>query len=164
MNKIKHERLLEVLDYNPKTGVFIWKEQTGRRVRVGDTAGSVKKEGYIMTRVEGYRTYAHIFAWFYVHGEWPEQMIDHINGDGLDNRIDNLRQAIYSQNNVNSRMRSNNKSGIKGVHFDKDRNKWSAVVRSYGKVVRKRFDTLEEAAEYVATLRDQMHGVFANYG
>ncbi len=63
-------------------------------------------------------------------------VIDHINHDTLDNRKFNLRKCTKAQNNKNSKMYNNNKSGYKGVSLRKDINKWQAIIRINGKPVR----------------------------
>ena len=81
------ERLREVLDYDPDTGVFTRKVRTASSVKVGDVAGSLNGKGYIRIRVDGRLYFAHRLAWLYVHGEWPVDQVDHINGIKNDNRI-----------------------------------------------------------------------------
>lgn len=73
--------------------------------------------------------------------------VDHIDGDGLNNQRSNLRLCSNAQNLMNAPMKSNNKSGIKGIYWDKDRQKWAAKIR----VNRKnkylgRFDNKRDAA------------------
>jgi hypothetical protein len=73
--------------------------------------------GYITIRVI-YKSYlAHRLAWLYVHGEWPENLIDHINNNRSDNRICNLRKATKTENNRNTLRGSKNKSGVKSVFW-----------------------------------------------
>jgi len=60
------------------------------------------------------------------------KMVDHINGNGLDNRKINLRICGYPQNASNSRRYSNNSSGYKGVHWHKLKEKWQATIRYFG--------------------------------
>lgn len=113
-------RLREVLDYNPDTGVFIWRKPASRRMKPGDVAGTPHNKGYIMLNVDGRRYYAHRLAWFYVHGVWPAADIDHKHGQKSDNRISELREATRSQNLENLRgPRSHNKSGLLGVFAEK---------------------------------------------
>lgn len=113
--KLTHERLCSVLSYNAKTGLFTWKEVTSNRVKVGDVAGQIDPHGHRIISVCGIRYSAHRLAWFYVHGEWPKDEIDHINLIKDDNRIANLREATHSENVRNVKMRRRNKTGFKGV-------------------------------------------------
>lgn len=110
------ERLRELLDYDPLTGVFIARKSGGHR-KAGDIAGSLSTSGYIILGVDGETSlYAHRLAWLYVHGSWPCDLIDHINGDKLDNRIANLRPANRQRNAQNlKRSHADNKTGYLGV-------------------------------------------------
>ena len=91
-------------------------------------------------------------------------VVDHINGNTLDNRRANLRVCTASQNSQNSRLSKSNTTGLKGVTFRKDRNKFQAQII----VQRKKkhlgyFDTPEEAhAEYLVASR-AMHGDYGYY-
>jgi uncharacterized membrane protein len=98
-----------------------------------------------MVKKVNYR--AHRICWFHTYGVWPTHDIDHINGDKSDNRISNLRDVPKSINIQNEkRARKNNASGLMGVVFRKDRNKWTATVRVNGKPKRLgSFSTPEEA-------------------
>lgn len=78
----------------------------------------------------------------------PKAMeVDHINSNGLDNRRENLRNCTRSQNLMNTRIRSDNTSGYKGVTFDKQTGRFSAKIQINKKCINiGRFDTAEEAA------------------
>ena len=107
--------------YNPDTGVIY--RRIGEKLSI---AGGFNIHGYITISFMGKRHYAHRFAWLYFYGKSPNGLIDHINGKKSDNRIENLRECDFRQNNLNSGKRCDNKSGYKGVYFAKDRNKWRA--------------------------------------
>lgn len=79
----------------------------------------------------------------------PQSMItDHINGNGLDNRRGNLRSTTVSGNNLNSKIRSDNKSGHKGIAWHKQRKKWRVYISDNGKHRHiGLFDTLDDAIE-----------------
>jgi predicted lipoprotein len=102
----------------------------------------------------------------YVKGEDPGKvMLDHIDGNPLNNRIENLRIASRETNLHNSKRRSDNTSGVKGVCFHKQTRKWRARVALNG--VRHSlgaFDTLEQATGAIRFARVEMHGEFANHG
>ena len=110
------QRLRELLDYDPKSGLFIRKTNAAWGTRVGDVAGGINNEGYINIRLDGVLHKAHRLAWLYTHGEWPSGMIDHMNGDRADNRINNLRVVLRAANMQNQRVaQKSNRLGFLGV-------------------------------------------------
>lgn len=129
-------QLREILLYHPETGEFLWRRAKGNGVYAGDRAGTTNiKSGmaYRYIQLNGKRFQAHRLAWLYVHGEWPLGLIDHVNGDGLDNRIVNLRPATASQNMANARLSNRNSSGEKGVSWNSRAKKWQAFIGVAGK-------------------------------
>lgn len=129
---LTQERLKELLHYDPETGVFT--HHPGSR-RAGVVVGRVHSLGYwrvgIGTISNGGATYfAHRLVWLYVHGTWPEGQIDHVNGNRLDNRIANLRDATHSVNQQNmKRAQVNNKTGLLGVSAVKGGTRFLAQIR-----------------------------------
>jgi hypothetical protein len=117
-NALTAERLRELLDYDPETGVFTWKVRTGCRVRIGQQAGSLRVDGYVFIGLDGGKHLAHRLAWLHVHGEWPPVEIDHVSGVKSQNQLSNLRLATRSQNQRNVGRISTNTSGFKGVTLD----------------------------------------------
>lgn len=118
------DRLRELLNYNPKTGVFTWRtgaNSDGRKNPYTSRrrAGSLRPSGYRAVRVDYELYQEHRLAWLYVHGVWPSQHIDHKNRDTSDNRISNLREASRGQNLANMATHKDNSSGFKGVAFHK---------------------------------------------
>jgi hypothetical protein len=110
------ERLREVLDYDPDTGVFLWRVALGRG-KAGAVAGVLSPKGRRMIGIDQKNYTGARLAWFYVHGEWPRKQIDHINGVRNDNRIANLRDVTPSVNSENVRPGSRvNRSGSMGVN------------------------------------------------
>jgi hypothetical protein len=126
-------QLKETLDYDAKTGAFVWKIRPSRAVKAGDVAGCVEKRiGYITIGIVGRIYKAHRLAWLYTHGEWPKGLIDHINGNKADNRIENLRDVFADGNSQNVRKPNRrNKSGFMGVIWFQ--NKWRASISVNGK-------------------------------
>jgi hypothetical protein len=93
------------------------------------------------------------------------EYLDHINGNPLDNRIENLRKATISQNGFNTRKYKNNKSGVKNVFWYSRAQKWIARIRVNGKnVFHQQCDTVEEAETLLKEVRHKYHGEFANDG
>lgn len=130
---ISAEELRELLDYDLDTGIFTRKARTSTRVNVGDLAGHPDKDGYLRLSLNGKRYKSHRLAWLYVHGEWPEGEIDHINGIRTDNRASNLRVVSRSENMKNTALPVTNTSGFLGVTWLKDRKKWLAQIMVNGK-------------------------------
>jgi hypothetical protein len=105
---------------------------------------------------------AHRVAWAIYYGKWPEKQIDHINHIKSDNRINNLRQADHSQNGCNRGLQSNNRSGVSGVHWSSQKEKWFAKIKLNGKSKHLGvFSDIEDAANAVKKARIEMHGDFA---
>lgn len=155
MARITSDDVREHLIYDPVTGKFWWR----------DEAGTVTGNGYRYIKVKGKARLAHRLAWAFHYGEEPEGLVDHINGDRLDNRIENLRLETYSQNSANAKLHTRNTSGFKGVSWERRKGKWQATI-----TVRNRqmflgyFDTAEEAhAAYLIAAREHQ-GEFANGG
>ena len=130
--KLTQKRLKELLDYDPKTGDFIWKVRTTNSIEIGDIAGSFS-HGYIQIGIYGVLYLAHRIAWLYEYGYFPENGLDHKDRIRHHNWIDNLREASQQCNLRNTGNRKNNTSGVKGVCWDKDRNKWVARIVVNGK-------------------------------
>ena len=137
------DRLKEVLNYNPDTGVFTWKIINSNAVLNKNYAGGVDEKGYIRIKIDNKKYRAHRLAFMYMVGRWPVE-IDHINLNKSDNRWCNLREANRSQNCLNKNVKSTNILGVKGV--SKVGNKYSSEISVNG--FRKYlglFNSLEEA-------------------
>jgi hypothetical protein len=132
--------------YCPDTGHIYWIAKGKGKIKK-KPAGTLLKSGYIGIWITDKRHQAHRLAWALHHGKFSKDQIDHKNGIKTDNRICNLREATNSQNGKNlPSLTKANKSGCRGVCFDKKNNKW----RSYIKVDHKalslgRFDSFEDA-------------------
>lgn len=153
-----------ILNYNPDTGVFVWIKPPNKRIKVGSVAGClVKTTGYWQIGIGKTRCLAHRLAWYFTYGYFPEENIDHINQDKLDNRIINLRICTVSQNACNAPKHKDNRTGYKGVDFDKRRNKFRARIRVDNKQTHiGYFNTVEEAARAYDEVVISYHGEFAN--
>lgn len=158
-NMITQERLKELLDYDPETGVFRWRATKAKCIKNGDLAGSTSNHGYIGIFVDGHRRLAHRLAWLYMFGVWPDKQIDHINGIRGDNKIVNLRLATQSENSANGKQRTRN---LKGAHFMKTLKKWRATLtKNYKQVHVGLFASEKEAHEARMMVAKQIHGEFA---
>lgn len=152
------ERLRELFDYDPETGV-VTRKSTGRPI------GTLFTTGHLQASVDGMMTGVHRIAFALLSGEYPAVEVDHINGDGADNRACNLRLATSSQNNQNRRLSSRNKSGVKGVFRVKANKKpWRVSVGLNGRYYITHFAMKAEAVAHVKQVRQRLHAQFANDG
>jgi hypothetical protein len=162
MSDIEALRLAESLSFDHETGQFRWTKRPSNRVSIGDIAGTINGAGYRQITLGGKFYYAHRLVWLFTHGVWPESHIDHVNLNKDDNRIENLRLATRSQNLANSGVRKNNKSGIKGVYFDKDRGCWIAkIMCRRRRYLLGQFLTGALASAAYAAAAEKLHGEFA---
>jgi len=126
--KLTQEYLKSILHYNQETGDFTWLIKPSVAVKKGSIAGALalnhigKKYRRIKINYKSYR--AHRLAFFYMTGEWPKDQVDHEDGNGMHNWWNNLRLATQEKNQRNRKLQENNKSGVCGVFFDKETNKW----------------------------------------
>ena len=161
---ISSTRLRELLSYNADSGVFVWRRTPRRHGKavIGQSAGCAGKRGYIYIGVEGKKYQAHRLAWLFVYGEWPKGLIDHINGDSRDNRIANLRVCNHSENMANRSAPASNSSGVKGVAWDRARQKWTARIGvNYKTINLGRFDNLSDAARAYEQAASKHFGQFS---
>lgn len=165
--RITRARLMDVLDYDPETGVFRWKAKSHRCswVKIGDVAGSISPTpgtgGYRLIVIDGKILRAHSLAWLYVYGEWPPG-IDHENGVRDDNKIKNLRIASAAENAKNQALRKDNKTGRVGVRIH--RGKYLARIRVSGKLIHIGVYTDFELACAARTDAEKKYGFHPNHG
>ena len=162
----------QLLDYDPESGLFVWRPRprdmfSGLRAYAawtskyaGKYAGCTQQDGYRIINIRSSLYLAHRLAWLLVYGEPVPVELDHIDRNGLNNRITNLREATRAQNIANSGARKNNKTGIRGVH------RWQGKYRARIEINRKSvslgmFDTAEEAGMAYRKAAAIAHGEFA---
>lgn len=162
------EILRDLLHYDPATGVFTRIKIVGpnSRIRIGDVAGSLNHDGYWRIKIGGRtgRAYgAHRLAWLYMTGKWPEGEIDHEDLDPSNNRWKNLRAANRSTNIANTKRRSDNTSGLKGVYRGQGQKRpWRAEITLHKKrVFIGAFETMEEAKAAYDARALEHYGEFA---
>lgn len=163
------EFLRQVVDYNPESGVLTWRERgpeffsgqsliASRRWNkryAGQVVGREMNTGYLQTSICLQRFMVHRLAWIVFHGEnIPEcAMIDHVDGDKANNRINNLRICTPTQNVQN---RAFSKSGYRGAFFHKSTGKWQASIRFHLGT----FDTKEQASAAYEAMAKKIHSEF----
>ncbi len=164
---VTHQDALESFDYYPETGELFWKVGVGNSAK-GKLCGTIK----VMTGDKPYRCMTwrgascryHRVVWFYYYGAWPKYEIDHIDGDSLNNRINNLRDVDASTNQRNRVLNKNNRSGISGISWSKAMRKWQVSIKVGS--VRKHlgyFNTLQEATN-VRLQWQNLLGYHENHG
>ena len=152
------ERLRELLNYDPSTGLFTWLANIGSRGRVGAIAGW-SRLGYRCITIDTVKYLAHRLAWLYTHGNMPAAEIDHINGVRCDNRICNLREASPSINRQNSLVaRAHSKTGVIGVSLDQRDGRYYARIYANGRrCALGGFDSIEEARRAYLDAKRLLH-------
>ena len=145
MSASEAQRMRKFVDYDPQTGLLTWKPRqpedfsdkcnkaaavcmSWNKRHSGNPAFAVPTpQGYLGGFIGGNGYLAHRVAWLLSYGEWPN-VVDHINANKTDNRLENLRSVDKCGNARNARMPSHNTSGAIGVSFDKKSAKWEAHV------------------------------------
>ena len=132
MTDLSFERLHKLLKYNQRTGVFVRRISAGNSAPAGTIAGGLNNKGYRIIRADGHRYMAGRLAWFYVHGRWPKDEIDHRNGVRDDNRLSNIREVSHAENQQNRRRaHSRNVTGLLGV--SPNEGKFRAAIKLNGR-------------------------------
>lgn len=154
-------RLRELLNYDPITGKFTW---IGRKHLNGKEAGCIDTHGYRMLTLDNVKYRGARVAWLYMTGEWPENHVDHVNGDTTDDSWANLRSASRSENMRNTKLRVDNTSGSRGVSFNQRSQKWHARVNVHGKLYHCGYFNSKEDAIIARDKRAaELHGAFARF-
>jgi hypothetical protein len=175
---VSTDSVRELLDYNAEAGEFYWKSRDVKwfnsirscsawnRRYANNKAGCVyahRGQEYIQICILGKKYLAHRLAWAYHYNEWPNE-IDHINHLGGDNRIINLRSVNHTGNARNRRLGVNNKTGVNGVAFRKDKGKWYASIGNKNKPIHLGYFSSKDDAEKVRKLAEQIYGYHENHG
>jgi hypothetical protein len=164
---IAWERLRSLLRYYPKTGGWKWLvDRDNGKVKAGSEAGCIKNGKGGRRRhicIDDVRYRASRLAYFYMKGFWPKNEIDHVNGDTLDDRWENLRQATYSQNLANQGSHRDNKTGFKGVTLSPRGKYLTQITVNRKKTNGGYFATPEEAHARYKELAIKHFGEFARW-
>ena len=159
------ERIRELLSYDPTTGGFTWKvNRTGKAI-AGSRAGSNNGQGYLCISIDGVIYKAHRLAYAIHHGAMPPSGIevDHIDGDRLNNRIENLRLATHTENARNRQnLSKRNSSGSTGVCWHIRARKWFARIKVNGRYIHLGLFTNKQDAIAARRIAEAKHfGEFA---
>lgn len=133
-NMIDQNRLKYLVEYNDN-GDMIWINFTSvksRHIKIGSIIGNINDNGYRECQIDNERYSVHHLVWLYHYGYIPT-MIDHKDQNKLNNKISNLRETNHSKNAQNFGNSSRNTSGVRGVHWDKNKNKWAVRMKYDGK-------------------------------
>jgi hypothetical protein len=125
-NSITYDVAKSVFDYR-EDGCLIWKTPFGRKAKKGSVAGHLRTTGYVAVCINKKMFLLHRVVFLWHHGYMPT-IVDHIDGDSTNNKIENLREATQSQNMMNRSASKSTKSGYKGVYLVKKSQKWQAYI------------------------------------
>ena len=147
-----------IISYEPETGLFLWKKRVFNHKKY---AGTIDwHRGYRKIVIDQVVHHEHRLAWFLHYGEYPKDPIDHINGNGYDNRICNLRLASTSKNNQNQ-YRPDNSTGCRNVYRAPSGSFYVTIKAFRKNMYIGSFDNLELADLVAIEARDKYHGEFA---
>jgi hypothetical protein len=154
--------LWELFDYKPLTGELTWKNSTGA-ARAGAVAGTRNRiNGYTCVSIKHGLYKTHRIVWCWITGTDPSSLqIDHIDGNRSNNTIHNLRLATEAENSCNSKLRTDNRSGVKGVELRSSGKYRARVVKNNKHYYLGTFDTAEQAGAAYAVAAAKLHGEFA---
>ena len=127
-----------------------------------EVKGAITKKGYSHIYVDGKRKYAHRIIFAIKMNRLPVNTIDHINGDKLNNKWNNLRECVQGDNNSNVIKRKRNKSGLKGVSWCKQSSRWLMQIQYRGKKHFSFHSTKELAYAAYCLKSNELHGEFSN--
>jgi len=158
--QISQEYVLSAFDY--QDGQLIRK--IGRKGEIGSVAGCVHKgTGYVHIKIKAKSFKAHRLTFLYHYGYLPE-LVDHIDGNRLNNRIENLREASKQENAQNQKVRLTNSSGVKGVSWHKVNKKWKvALCKNYKPYYFGSYEDKELAYLVAVEATDLLHKKFSAY-
>jgi hypothetical protein len=133
--------------------------------RKGTVIGCRNSHGYVRMYWKGRLIFAHKAIWIMHNGDIPKGMqIDHINGIRSDNRIENLRTTTHNENHKNKKKPSTNTSGVAGVDFKKERNRWRASIHHEGAYIFLGYFKLKTEAIHARMAAEKAYGYHANHG
>lgn len=147
--------LVDILKYlYYKDGWLHWKETIHNKCQKDSKAGTIKQNGYVEIQYQRQRYYAHRLIWIIFNGIIPDNfVINHKDGNPTNNKVENLECVEHVVNLHLYRKLTRNTSGVRGVSKCSLTGRWDASIRFKGQDYRKSFNTIEEATEFVNTMR-----------
>lgn len=148
-----------------KNGKLIWLKKPSKTspAKIGGQVGTLMKDGYLRTQIQGKFYAIHRLIYLLHYGEMPK-FIDHIDCNRTNNKIENLRIVSLQQNGYNRKINKNNKSGVKGVSWSKSAKKWVAQLKINGcQTYLGCYENLNDAKEVVEEVRSKEHGIYARH-
>jgi hypothetical protein len=160
---LKRDEILDLFSYDPR-GLLISKTTRGLW-KAGKPVGQKGRKGYWLIRYLEKCHLIHRLIWCLFNGDIPEGMvIDHMNGNHQDNRIENLRMTTRSGNQRNMKMSRRNKSGTMGVYWDKHFNRWHVGIGMNGKRKHIGYFTEKDAAVAARKQAEKLYRFHPNHG
>jgi len=158
-----YQKAKELLNYNPNTGVFTkFVKRSGCYKEIGRINSLGYRQISININKNNKRLFAHRLAWFIYYRELPD-VIDHSDGNKLNNAIKNLRSCTQQENTLNRGKSTNNTSGFKGVIWHKVAEKWIAQIKFSGKNMHLGcFNCRKEASDAYENKAKELFGEFYN--
>ena len=155
---ITAQELKNILLYEEETGNFRRLTKYGDASSAGEVAGTINSKGYVQIRIKNKKFSAHRLAWLYVYGHMPSSPLDHKDRCKTNNKICNLRLATASENAQNIGVRSDNKTGFKGVTLNNRDKKYAANIKLHGKQkYLGSFNSAEEAYRAYCNAASEIH-------
>jgi len=150
-----------LFEYNPETGILYRIMVNGELKKIGTPKGV---DEHLITQFKDKIYPVTHIIWLWVYGRFPHSgmIVEHEDLNKQNNKLSNLREATQSQNMANTKVTKRSKSGVKGVFWDKDRNKWAVyLTKDYKTHFIGRFDNIEDAKRQHAHASRIFFGEFA---
>lgn len=146
LNDITQAELKVMFDYDAENGWLIRKFRKGKPYNKPCGYKPAGYNGYGRIKIKGKMYHTHRLIWLFHYGEFPSEFIDHIDGNRVNNRVENLREVDNKSNCHNRKVNENNTSGFADVVWDKEFQKYRVRIEIDGN--RKhigRYGTIEDA-------------------
>lgn len=151
--------ITDYLNYDPETGFIRWIKKPAPKIIIGDMAGNISN-GYLQIKFKGKNYFAHRLAWLIHFGKWPEKVIDHIDGNRSNNKIDNLRDVSITINlqNIKNSYPSNKSTRLLGSYpYNKSDKFYSKICVNGNDLILGTFNTAEEAHQRYLEAKRNLH-------